>query len=96
MPRCALIVEFHLASGGWPSFQRIVAEHARLTRAEEPGCLQFDLLHDEDAADHAILVEIYADRAAYDAHRENPRMPAVNAALAPLTVERKRTICTLE
>ena len=96
MARCALIVRFRLTPGGWPAFAAIMAEHARLTRAEEPGCQQFDVLHDEEDSDHAILVEVYADRAAYEAHRANPRMPGVNEALGPLTVERVRTICTLE
>ncbi len=96
MPRCALVVEFRLTPGGWPAFHAIMAEHARLTRAEEPGCRQFDVLHDEDDADRALLVEVYADRAAYEAHRANPRMPGVNEALAPLTLDRKRTICSLD
>ena len=59
-------------------------------------CHQFDVLQDEDDPDHAILVEVYADRAAYEAHRQNPRMAGVNEALAPLTVERTRSICTVE
>jgi quinol monooxygenase YgiN len=95
MARCALIVEFRLVPGGWSRFIEIMGEHARLTRAEEPGCHQFDVLHADDDADRAILVEVYADRDAYEAHRANPRMPGVNEALAPLTVERNRTICTV-
>lgn len=96
MARCALIVDFRLVPGGWAKFIEIMAKHARLTRAEEPGCHQFDVLHDEDDVDHAILVEVYADHAAYEAHRQNPRMPGVNDALAPLTLERKRTICVVD
>ena len=88
-------MEFRLTAGSRPAFQAIMAEHAAKTRAEEPGCRQFDLLLDQDDADRAILVEVYADREAYEAHRAGPRMPGVNAAVAPLTVERKRSFCAV-
>ncbi len=95
MAACALIVEFRLKPGAWPAFRAIMADHARLTRTEESGCRQFDVLHDDDDDDRAILVEVYADRGAYEAHRAGPRMAGVNAALAPLTVERKRTMASV-
>jgi quinol monooxygenase YgiN len=95
MAACALIVEFRLTAGSRPAFQAIMADHARKTLAEEPGCRQFDVLLDEADADRALLVEVYADRDAYEAHRANPRMAGVNAAVAPMTVERNRTIGTL-
>ncbi len=95
MAACALIVEFKLHPGQRSAFQAIMADHAKKTLAEEPGCQQFDVLHDDDDADRAVLVEVYADRHAYEAHRAGPRMAGVNAALAPLTLERKRIICTV-
>ncbi len=95
MPACALIVTFRLHPGQRPAFQAIMADHAAKTRAEEPGCRQFDVLLDDDDSDRVILVEVYADREAYEAHRAGPRMAGVNAALAPLTLERGRTICTV-
>lgn len=95
MTACALIVEFRLHPGTWPAFHAILSEHARMTLAEEGGCKRFDVLHDDADPDHAILVEVYADRAAYEAHRSNPRMAGVNEQLAPLTVQRTRSICTV-
>ena len=95
MAACALIVEFKLHPGQRDAFQAIMADHAQKTRAEEPGCRQFDVLHDDEDSDRAILVEVYADRGAYEAHRAGPRMAGVNAALAPLTLERTRTLCTV-
>lgn len=95
MSACALIVEFRLHPGTWPAFHAILSEHARKTLQEEPGCRQFDVLHDDDDPDRAILVEIYADRAAYESHRNNPRMAGVNEKLAPLTVQRTRSICSV-
>ena len=94
MPACALIVAFTLKPGSRAAFDAIITDHARKTR-EEPGCRQFDILYPEGEPDRAVLIEVYADRDAYDAHRANPRMAPVNEALAPITLERTRTIGTL-
>ena len=96
MPRCALIVEFDAQPGKQPEILSLIREHARLTLAEEPGCRQFDVLAPEDGNSRVLLVEVYDDRAAYEAHRKNPRMPGVNASLDSLLTGRKVTVCTIE
>jgi quinol monooxygenase YgiN len=95
MTACALIVAFTLKPGSHDAFHAIMLPHAQKTLAEEPGCRQFDILYPEEESDRAILIEVYDDRDAYEAHRATPRMAEVNAALAPLTLERVRTIGTL-
>lgn len=95
MPRCALIVEFDLNPGKGPALLAIMNEHAKLTLAEEPGCSQFDVLQPEDGDSRILLVEVYDDRAAYEAHRRNPRMPGINASIEPLLSGRKVTICSI-
>lgn len=96
MPRCALIVEFDLKPGTRAEAAAIIANHAKLTVAEEPGCQQFDVLQPEEDDGRLLLVEVYDDRAAYEEHRKNPRMPGVNAAMAPLLTGRKVTVCAIE
>lgn len=95
MAACAVIVEFRLKPGAWAQFITIMAEHARLTRAEEPGCKEFAVLHDDNDPERALLVEMFEDRHALELHRAGSRMPAVTAALAPLTLERTRTCATV-
>jgi quinol monooxygenase YgiN len=95
MARVALVVGFRLKPGSRAAFDAVMTEHASRTRAEEPGCRQFDILYPEGEPDRAVLIEVYDDQAAYEAHRAGPRMPKVNDALAPLTLERERTIGTL-
>ena len=100
MPQCVLIVEFGLHPGAWPAFAGIMLDHAAKTLAEEPGCRRFDVLraeHEDGSLDESrvFLVEVYDDRAAYEAHRSNPRMPGVNEAITPLLTSRARTICQM-
>jgi quinol monooxygenase YgiN len=42
-----------------------------------------------------MLCEVYADRAAFDAHRASPRMPSVGAKSADMLDGRALTICAL-
>lgn len=95
MSRCALIVEFDLKPGALGQFLEIMTSHARLTLEQEPGCRQFDVLRPETDENRILLVEVYDDRAAYEAHRQGHRMPGVNAALEPLLVGRKVTVCAI-
>ncbi|HEY8090378.1 MAG TPA: putative quinol monooxygenase [Polyangiaceae bacterium] len=42
----------------------------------EPGCLRFDVLRDEKAANVFYLYEVYRDHAAYGRHQEAPYFKA--------------------
>lgn len=100
MSRCVLIVTFHPKPGAWDEVNAIMVEHARLTLAEEPGCRQFDVLYPEAAdggrdSGRIMLVEMYEDREALAAHRRNPRMPAIGAALEALLDGRDLVTCDL-
>jgi (4S)-4-hydroxy-5-phosphonooxypentane-2,3-dione isomerase len=94
MPLMAIIVEFATREGCEEAFVRFISEHARLTRAEEPGCLRFDVIKPVDdeglPVPGLILVdELYADEEAVRAHRRNPRMPALSASLDPLLASQR-------
>jgi len=100
MSRIAIHVEFRLKPGSHAAFDALIREHARLTLAEEPGCERFEVLQPltpEGARDEAriILLEVYRDRQAVTAHTQNPRMPKVREAYAPLIESRVLTMCEL-
>jgi autoinducer 2-degrading protein len=89
-----IIVEFETADGSEPEFMRLISEHARLTREEEPGCLRFEVIkpvnRDGTPIPNKVMVnELYADMAAVGAHEKNPRMGPLGAAIAPLLVSRR-------
>ncbi len=100
MPKIAIHVEFRPRPGSHAAFDALIREHARLTQAEEPGCERFDVLQPLNAdgtrdEGRIMLVEVYADRAAVDAHVKNPRMPKVREAYTPLIEGRVLTMCEM-
>jgi len=52
-----------------PEFLAATELNAAASRAE-PGILRFDVLTDRDDPAHIVLVEIYRDQAAADAHKQ--------------------------
>jgi quinol monooxygenase YgiN len=50
------------------AFREQMIGNARMSRGAEPGCLQFDVCTDPMHKDRIFLYEVYADRAAFDAH----------------------------
>ncbi len=66
----ALVVRFDLAPDGAASFDRLVAETVPLILAREPGTLLYVTHSVEGAPLARVFYEVYADRAAFDAHED--------------------------
>jgi quinol monooxygenase YgiN len=49
-------------------------DDARHSVADEPGCLRFDIVQDDDDPTTIRLYEVYRDRAAFDHHRTTPHL----------------------
>ena len=47
-------------------------DDARGSNNDEPGCLRFDVLQDDEDENRLHLYEVYKDQAAVDAHRAAP------------------------
>lgn len=95
MSAVTIIVEFETVAGAGTEFARIISEHARRTLHEEPGCLRFEVVrpvdeHGRPKADQIVVNELYADQAAVEAHRDNPRMATLGAVIKPLLKSRRR------
>jgi (4S)-4-hydroxy-5-phosphonooxypentane-2,3-dione isomerase len=60
-----LIVEFQVKPGCLDKFNEAIAINAKASVADEPGCRQFDVLHNQDDAHHIVLYEVYDDEAAF-------------------------------
>ena len=95
MPAVTIIVEFETVEGAAAEFERIITDHARRTLHEERGCLRFEVVRPLDASgrpdpDRLVVDELYADEAAVAAHRANPRMAPLLAAMAPLIKAERR------
>ena len=101
MPQIAIFVEFETLPGQQAQFEEVIREHAKRTKADEPGCLRFDVLHVLDEAGQRVpnkmmVSELYADAAAVAAHRATPRMKTVGAAIGALIAGRRLILAEVE
>jgi len=81
-------VEFIIKREHAGAFLQEMVANARASREREPGCRQFDVCAAPDDPAALFLYELYADRAAFDAHLATPHFRAFDATVGPW-IERK-------
>ncbi len=86
-----ILVYFDLKPGHRSDFMPLMLENAQKSKADEPGCLVFDVLCRTDDPDRIVLYEIYENRAAFDAHLASPHFLSFDKA-AYQHVEKKSVI----
>jgi len=69
-----LVVRFHLLPDAHEAFDALVAETIVGIREAEPGTLTYAVHRVEGASDERVFYEMYADRAAFDAHGLQPHV----------------------
>jgi quinol monooxygenase YgiN len=74
MAKLALFVSFEVEAGRMSAFLPLIQAHAVRSRANEPGCLRFDVLLPKGGGDRVLLYELYADEAAFDLHAQSAHM----------------------
>jgi autoinducer 2-degrading protein len=60
-----IIVEFQVKPERLEQFNQAIAINAMASVTEEPGCRQFDVLHNQDDPNHVVLYEVYDSEAAF-------------------------------
>ena len=65
MSHFVVIVEFQVKPDCLERFNQAIAINAKASVAEEPGCRQFDVLHNQDDPNHVVLYEVYESEAAF-------------------------------
>ena len=63
------------------AFLEAIAEDARGSVHDEPGCLRFDVLQDQEDPNRIHLYEAYRDDAAIETHRQAPHYLKWRAAV---------------
>ena len=68
---------FHTAhlrarEGAIEKFRERLLRHARICVEAEPGCHRFDIHQEANDPSLFLLIEVYADKAAFEAHRASP------------------------
>jgi quinol monooxygenase YgiN len=79
-PPFALVVRFTVRPGSEDAFDQLVATTTTGIRASEPGTLVYACHRVESAPRQRIFYELYASRAAFDAHEAQPHTRAFLAA----------------
>ena len=69
-------------------FKARLLRHAGISLGQEPGCRRFDVHQERDDPTLFLLVEEYADEAAFDAHRTSPHYLAFREDVKDWVVER--------
>jgi autoinducer 2-degrading protein len=68
----ALVVELRVKPEMLQRFLEAVEENSTASVRDEPGCLRFDVVQDNDDRHHLFFYEIYADEASFQEHRTAP------------------------
>ncbi len=68
----ALIVTIQMKPAHKEAFLASMLDDARGANNDEPGCLRFDVLQDNEDPNRVHLYEVYKDDAALEAHRQAP------------------------
>ena len=88
----ALHVTLHVRLERREELLEAISRQGAASLALEPGCLLFDISVDDDDPSRVLLYEVYADREAFEAHRETPHFAVWSAAAEACVVRAERTV----
>lgn len=93
MPTSLLIVHVDIAvvPDQVAAFRAATQANASASR-EEPGVVRFDVLNDRADPAHIVLVEIYRDEAAADAHKQTAHYAQWRDTVAPMMARPRRSV----
>jgi quinol monooxygenase YgiN len=86
-----VVVEFTLHAQHVEAFRARVREQAADSLELEPECRVFDVCIDPRRKDIVLLYEVYADRAAFDAHLASAHFAAFDAVVKPWFSDKRVT-----
>ena len=67
-----MLIEVHVKPSALDEFLEVIKYDAVHSEGDEPGCMRFDVLRDNDDPLKFYFYEVYKDEAARLAHREMP------------------------
>ena len=70
-------------------FGEQMTAQAKRCLANEPGCLQFDVVQDPKNTQRFVMLEVYRDEAAIKAHQESQHYKDFRPVVADLLAERR-------
>lgn len=82
----ALFVSLQVRTEKREHFLGAIAVNAAASIRDEPGCLRFDVMEDAGQPNRFYFYEIYAEPAAFDAHKAAPHFAEWRTAAAECVV----------
>lgn len=82
-----LIAEFEVPAKDFANFIAAARQELTSVRENEPGCLRFDVIVFDEERGHGAFVEVFADQAAAERHRELPHFKAFFDAIRGIDVK---------
>ena len=89
MSKVSILVETETKPGRRDEVVGLLKAHAERTLANEPGCLQFDIVIPDDDPDRFFLIEVYKYSEARETHLTHPRLAQIRDAQADLIRSRR-------
>jgi (4S)-4-hydroxy-5-phosphonooxypentane-2,3-dione isomerase len=83
----ALVVSLRVKPDMRDRFVAAAEDDSVCSVRDEPGCLRFDVLHDQANPDHYFFYEVYVDETAFQAHGQAPHFARWRAAAAEVLAE---------
>lgn len=91
----ALVVSIAVRPGSRDAFLEAIAAQAAASLELEEGCVRFDVCADRADPARFFLYELYADEAAYEAHRTTPHFGRWRVAAEACVETQVNTVTTI-
>jgi quinol monooxygenase YgiN len=88
-PMRAILAYLTAKPGMEAKFQEAMTAQAGRCLANEPGCLQFDVVQDPKDQTRFVMLEVYKDDDAIKAHQESQHFKDFRPVVSELVAERK-------
>jgi quinol monooxygenase YgiN len=85
----AILAYLTTKPGKEAEFQQQMTAQAKRCLANEPGCLQFDVVQDPKSPTRFVMLEVYKDDAAIKAHQESQHFKDFRPVVGELVADRK-------
>jgi (4S)-4-hydroxy-5-phosphonooxypentane-2,3-dione isomerase len=85
----AILAYLTSKAGKEAEFQEKMTAQAKRCLANEPGCLQFDVVQDPKDTTRFVMLEVYKDDAAIKAHQESQHFKDFRPVIGDLIADRK-------
>ena len=87
----SLLVQMQVRPGRRDEFLAAIAVNAAASVRDEPGCLRFDVCGVESDENRFLLYELYADAAAFAAHKAAPHFAEWRAVATRVLADQVNT-----